>query len=100
MSSQLTVSNESEGSTRDTCLWGAVPSPPGAALANWPASTHRHCIRVLAEETGRSLDEIAPLYYTHFVNMAAHAVVFDYLPLLVTKRIRNLFHRRNVALPN
>lgn len=38
------------------------------------------------------------MYQCELVHMGAHAVVTDYLPVLVAKRVRRLYQRRLEAL--
>ncbi len=67
---------------------------------DWPpmgmAIFRRHLasIRSLCDEVGRPFDEIAAVYQCELRRLSAHAVVLDYLPVLVCKHVRQLYRRR------
>lgn len=52
---------------------------------------HRLYIRNLAEEVHRSVHEVAPLYEDVLAYFKAHAKVHDYLPILVSKKVKVYF---------
>lgn len=62
------------------------------------ALLHRAAIQALAEETSRPVEEIAVVYQCELVRLASHAAVVDYLPVLVMKRVRQLYRHRLEAL--
>lgn len=51
-------------------------------------SKHRLYIKNLADETHRSELEITPLYEGFFAYFKANAKVHDYLPILVSKKVK------------
>ena len=69
-----------------------------AAHADTPSrsSAMRHVaiIRALAAEVERPYDEVAWIYQCELVRLAACAVVFDFLPVLVAKRVRRMYQHR------
>ena len=67
--------------------------PPRPAAMRYVSS-----IRALADEVGRPFDEVATVYQCELVRLAAHAVVLDYLPVLVAKRVRHMYKHRLDAL--
>jgi hypothetical protein len=70
---------------------------------DWPpmgmAVFRRHLasIRFLSDELGRPFDEIAAVYQCELLRLSAHAVVVDYLPVLVCKHVRQFYRRRLLA---
>jgi hypothetical protein len=62
--------------------------------------TMRHiaAIEALANTIQRPFDEIAAVYQCELVQLGAHAVVTDFLPVLVAKRVRRLYQHRLEAL--
>lgn len=60
---------------------------------------HLAAIRALAEETGRPPDEVAAVYQCQLVLLASNALVQDYLPVLVMKRVRCLYRQRLATPP-
>lgn len=64
------------------------------------STTMRHiaAIQALADQLQRPLDEVAAIYQCELVHMGAHAAVTDFLPVLVSKRVRQLYQRRLAAL--
>ena len=65
-----------------------------------PASAllHRAAIQALAEETSRPAEEIAVVYQCALVRLASAAAITDYVPVLVMKRVRELYRHRLEAL--
>ncbi len=69
----------------------------------WPqidaVAVRRHlgAIRVLCDELGRPPDEVLSAYQCELRRLLAHAAVLDYLPVLVSKRVRELYRRRSQA---
>ena len=65
-----------------------------------PASAllHRAAIQALSEETSRPAEEIAIVYQCELVRLASGAAITDYLPVLVMKRVRQLYLHRLEAL--
>lgn len=59
---------------------------------------HIAAIQALADTIQRPVDEIAAVYQCELVQLGAHAVVTDYLPVLVAKRVRRLYQQRLEAL--
>lgn len=49
---------------------------------------NRYEIESIAAELGRPLGEVADIYTAEYGNLRARAVVTDYLPILVARRIR------------
>jgi hypothetical protein len=56
-------------------------------------SRHWHNMERLAEETGRPVLELAPLYEEVLANYNRHARIQDYVPILVSKNIKNMLRR-------
>lgn len=58
--------------------------------------TMRHvaAIQALADTIQRPVDEIAAVYQCELVQLGAHAVVTDFLPVLVAKRVRRVYQQR------
>jgi hypothetical protein len=54
------------------------------------AKVHGAAIQDLAKLLQRSVQEVAPLYYDVLVQMQGRAVIGDYLPIFVAKRVRHL----------
>ena len=54
---------------------------------------HLHVIERLADELARSVAEIKPLYEDILTHMLEVARIRDYLPILVSKRIKRNFKR-------
>jgi len=73
-------------------FWGQWEWPPPAK------ARHLAGIQAIADEVARPFDEIALAYHREVVDLAAHAAVFEYLPVLTAKRIRALYKRRAEAL--
>jgi hypothetical protein len=59
---------------------------------------HLASIRVLSDEVGRPFDEIAAVYQRELLRLSEHASVVDYLPVLVSKHVRQLYRHRLQAL--
>lgn len=79
---------------------GWARAPDGVAAGDgWPdmgvAAILRHLasIRALCDELDRPIDEIGAVYQCELRCLFEHAVVVDYLPVLVSKRVRRLFRR-------
>ena len=49
---------------------------------------HQSAIRAIAEELGKPLEEVAERYEQVLSDLKPSARITDYLPLLVTKRVR------------
>ena len=67
-----------------------------ALPVTWPApgaSAYLRCIQALADEFERPFEEIALVYCANLAMLAASASVFDYLPVLVSKRLRSQYAR-------
>lgn len=77
---------------------GAAPGQAGED--GWPPmdmpAFRRHVasVRALCDEVGRPFDEVADVYQCELLRLLAHASVADYLPVLVAKRVRQLYQRR------
>lgn len=56
---------------------------------------HRHAgsMRAIAEEIQRPLDEIALVYENLLTQLKAQASIHDYLPILVSKKVKALYRR-------
>ena len=52
---------------------------------------HRRHIESLATEMQTAVDELVPLYEAVLARMKEKAVVTDFLPILVSKRVKYLF---------
>ena len=61
---------------------------PYAGANEW--DKHMHVIERLADEIGLPVTEIKPLYDDIFMHMRDTASIFDYLPILVSKRVKHL----------
>lgn len=74
----------------------AMPTPARSASQASPYSNqeerskHQHIIGRLAVEVHRSVDEIEPLYEDILSRMKDTASIQDYLPILVSRRIKEL----------
>ena len=55
---------------------------------------HLASVQSLCDETGRPFDEIAEVYQCELRRLSAQASVLDYLPVLVGKKVRELYRRR------
>ena len=66
----------------------------------WPVMVAGHfrrhlaSVQLLCHETGRPFDEIAEVYQCELRRLSAQASVLDYLPVLVCKKVRELYRRR------
>jgi len=56
---------------------------------------HAAIIRTIAEDTERSIGEIEPLYEEVLAHMRSCATVTDYLPILVSKKVKNFYLSRH-----
>ncbi len=87
---------------REPAGWGSAPGdfPDGVG---WPdiglAAIRRHLssIRLLCDQVGRPFDEVAAVYQCELRRLFDQASVVDYLPVLVSKRVRQLYQRRSQA---
>jgi uncharacterized protein (DUF2126 family) len=52
---------------------------------------HLHRMHAIAEEVGRPVEEIAALYEDVLEDLKAQARIFDYLPVLVSKKVKKFF---------
>jgi hypothetical protein len=57
---------------------------------NEERTKHSRIIGRLAAEVSRSVDEIEPLYEDILAHMKDTASIQDYLPILVSRRVRDL----------
>ncbi|NEX62232.1 DUF3562 domain-containing protein [Noviherbaspirillum galbum] len=60
-------------------------NPPGMA------DRHVHSIHALAEEIGMPVDEVAAAYEEVLDELSDQAEVTDYLPILVSKRVKRYY---------
>jgi hypothetical protein len=86
------------GTTAGDAMAGAMAEADGARRGRFGGMRHLAAIQALAAEVGRPVDEIAAVYQGELVLLAANAVVEDYLPVLVMKRVRRLYQHRLDAL--
>jgi hypothetical protein len=56
-------------------------------------SRHWHNMERLAEETGRPVLELAPLYEEVLANYNSRARIQDYVPILVSKNVKEMLRR-------
>jgi len=74
----------------------ALPVPHVNAIIVSPYESHeekaqhRRIIGRLATEVSRSVDEIEPLYEDILAHLKGRACVQDYLPILVSRRLKEL----------
>lgn len=61
------------------------------------AGRHMGCINALCDEVGRPFHEVAALYYRELRQLSERAAVIDYLPVLVSKRVRQHYRHRLLA---
>lgn len=66
----------------------AIPASPYSS--NEERSKHLRVIGRLANEVHRSVDEIEPLYEDILAHMKNTASIQDYLPILVSRRVKAL----------
>jgi hypothetical protein len=66
----------------------AIPASPYASIEE--RSKHLRIIGRLATEVHRSVDEIEPLYEDILAHMKSTANIQDYLPILVSRRVKEL----------
>jgi hypothetical protein len=66
----------------------AIPASPYSS--NEERSKHLRIIGRLAIEVHRSIDEIEPLYEDIFAHLKNTASIQDYLPILVSRRVKEL----------
>jgi hypothetical protein len=71
----------------------SMPNSPLHAspyASNEERAKHLHVIARLATEVSRSADEIGPLYEDILAHMKDTARVQDYLPILVSRRVKEV----------
>ncbi len=66
----------------------AAPSSPYADAND--RSRHLHNMERLAQEIGRPVQELAPLYEEVLAGLNSRARIHDYVPILVSKNIKDL----------
>ena len=74
-----------------------------SASRQWPQpgpASYLRCIRALADELERPVEEIALLYHADLMRIAPRAVVFDYLPVIVSRHLRSLYRRDMPPCPS
>ncbi|MEJ7805638.1 MAG: DUF3562 domain-containing protein [Telluria sp.] len=77
---------------------GTTANPAGGD--GWPpldlAAYRGHLASVLhlCEQVGRPFDEVTEVYQCELLRLLAQASVADYLPVLVAKRVRQLYQHR------
>lgn len=78
----------------------ANPGDPGKCPFDVAVAARRHmaCINSLCDEVGRPFQEVAEIYYSELRRLSENASVKDYLPVLVSKRVRRLYQQRLHAL--
>lgn len=76
----------------------AIAEADGARRARSQTMRHLAAIRALAAEVERPLEEVAAVYQCELLQLAARAAVTDFLPVLVAKRVRQLYQHRMQAL--
>lgn len=54
---------------------------------------HRSSMQAIAEEIQRPVDEIAELYEEVLKQLREHARIADYLPVLVTKKVKQIYRQ-------
>lgn len=54
------------------------------------AAKHRRFIEILAEETNRSVEEIAPVYDDVIAHLKERAEVADFVPIFAWRRVREI----------
>lgn len=59
--------------------------------SNEERTQHLRIIGKLATEVSRSVDEIEPLYEDILAHLKNTASIQDYLPILVSRRVKDLF---------
>jgi hypothetical protein len=68
-----------------------TPAIPASPYSNpEERSKHMRIIGRLANEVHRSIDEVEPLYEDIFAHLKNTARVVDYLPILVSRRVKEL----------
>lgn len=56
---------------------------------------HFHTIKTLAEECDRPIHDVAELYEDLLESLKERAEILDYLPVLVAKRVKEIYRRRS-----
>jgi hypothetical protein len=77
---------------------GTIAEPDGASHGRSMTMRHIAAIEALAEMMQRPFDEIAAVYQHELVQLGEQAVVTDFLPVLVAKRVRRLYQQRSAVL--
>lgn len=54
---------------------------------------HLHAVQIVARDTGRSVEEVIPVYETELQSLKPRARVKDYLSVLVSQRVKTLLRR-------
>ena len=79
--------------------YASAAGPPMQEYA-WPqmdtTAIRRHAgaVRVLCDELDRPQEEVISVYQRELRRLLEYATVVDYLPVLVSKRVRQLYRRR------
>lgn len=55
---------------------------------------HLRSMVSIAEDCAQPLDEVAPLYETVLAQLAFHARIRDFLPVLVSKKIKEIYKKQ------
>lgn len=79
-------------------MTGAMAQADGGRDAHGTTMLHLAAIQGLVEQLQRPLEEIAAVYQCELVQLGASAIVTDFLPVLVAKRVRSLYRHRLEAL--
>jgi hypothetical protein len=74
-------------------LLGIDPSAERLPESSAEILRHQASIRTMAEEFNRPLEEVAYFYREELARLRSRAAIADYLPVLVSKKIRE--HYRN-----
>ncbi len=69
----------------------------GVRRSRWPMQ-HLLVIQSLVDEVQRPFDEIAGVYQCELLRLERDAAVKEFLPVLVMKRVRDLYRHRLHAL--
>lgn len=93
----MTITMEHAGAPMAYGLWEGAPVDIDAGWPDTgPAAIRRHLVSIglLCDEIGRPFDEVAAVYQCELRHLFDQASVVDYLPVLVSKRVRRLYQRR------
>lgn len=71
-------------------LFPAIPFDPAPYVDADDKRKHAYVIECLAMETRRPVAEIEPLYEDILAHLRAVARIQDYLPILVSKRVKKV----------